>query len=212
MATKAQINANRENAKKSHGATTPEGQEASSRNRTSHGLTYHSGQFFLLEDESKEKFRELMNNFAEEYNPQTVTERSLVRHMVHHEWLRARALRFQHCWFNPQGGFVTTDGLQVFVRYQAQHERGFYKALRELQNLRKERRNNEIGFESQKLKVSAERRAFQTLELKKQTFDLRKEELQIKRIRVEAASASGTTTEQTKSDPEMSPGEQKMAA
>jgi hypothetical protein len=98
------------------------------------------------------------------------------------------------------------------MRYQAQHERSFYKALRELQNIRKERRNSEIGFESQKLKVSAERRAIQTLELKKQIFDLRKAELQIKKIRVQAASASGTTIEQTKSDPEMSPGEQKMAA
>jgi hypothetical protein len=212
MATKAQINANRENAKKSRGATTPEGQEASSRNRTSHGLIYHSGNFFLLEEESEEKFCELIDKLAEEYQPETETECILVRNMAHHDWLRARALRFQHCWFDPQGGFVTTDGLQVFMRYQAQHERGFYKALRELQNIRKERRNNEIGFESQKLKISAERRAIQTLELKKQVFELRKEELQIRKIRVRAAAAGGSTVETAQPDPEMSPVDQKMAA
>jgi len=41
---------------------------------------------------------------------------------------------------------------------------------------------------------------------------MRKEELQIKKIRVRAAAAGATTTEQPNSDPEISAGDQRMAA
>jgi hypothetical protein len=218
MATQAQIDANRENAKKSHGASTQEGREASSRNRTTHGLCHHShGLFYFLEDEDRTKYHALREALFAEHEPQTETEKILVRHMAQHEWLRARAIRLQGTCFLEEGeGAIVNPlafpGFALYLRYQTMHERAFFKCLRELQNLREQRRKTEIGFESQKLKISAERRAIQTLELKKHTFELRKEELQIKKVRVRTASAAGTTTEPSKSDPETSPGEQKMAA
>ena len=61
------------------------------------------------------------------------------------------------------------------MRYQATHERAFYKALNELQKLRAQRGNVEIGFEALKLKTSAENRAVATLKIRKAEFEWKKE-------------------------------------
>ena len=44
--------------------------------------------------------------------------------------------------------------LGVLIRYQTTHERAFHRSLKGLQNLRKERRNVEIGFELQVLALA----------------------------------------------------------
>jgi hypothetical protein len=205
VATQAQIFANQENAQKSHGATSETGREASSKNRTSHGLCYHSGAFTLLADEDPEKFRQLAAALNAEHHPETETERIIVRHMVQHEWLRARALRFQQFYFTPGDSKISEKQFALFIRYETTHERGFFKCLRELQNLRKEARKVEIGFESQKLKQSVEQRAVETLQLRKQVFELQKEVVQIRKNRAPVPQA-------TKPDAEASVVEQKMAA
>jgi hypothetical protein len=103
MATAAQIHANQSNAQRSTGPTSPEGKEASSRNRTAHGLCYHNQSFFLLDDEDPQKFAELRARLSEEHQPQTETERILVQRLADHEWLRTRALRLQHsCLFKNE--------------------------------------------------------------------------------------------------------------
>jgi hypothetical protein len=205
MATQAQIFANQENAQKSHGATSETGRETSSKNRTSHGLCYHSGAFTLLVDEDPAEFRQLTNALNAEHQPQTESERIIVRHMVQHEWLRARALHLQNLYFTPGDGAISEKRFALFIRYETTHERGFFKCLRELQNLRKEARKVEIGFESQKLKQSAEQRAVETLELKKNVFELQKEVVENSKNRAQASNATQTHAEST-------PVEQKMAA
>ena len=60
-------------------------------------------------------------------------------------------------------------------------QRAFYKALNELQKLRKERTKAEIGFESQKLKQAVETRAVDALNLKKDVHNLKKEEFEFKK-------------------------------
>jgi hypothetical protein len=56
-----------------------------------------------------------------------------------------------------QDGLAKEDvaKLGVLIRYQTTHERAFHRSLKELQNLRKERRNTEIGFEAQNVKNEA---------------------------------------------------------
>ena len=49
------------------------------------------------------------------------------------------------------------------------------KSLRELQNLRKQEQNREIGFESQRCKQAAEVRAVETQNLRREQFNFKKE-------------------------------------
>ena len=155
MATQAQIDANRENAKLSTGAKTPEGKEASSRNNFRHGLTGHA--FFLLETENAENFDLLKQALAHEHQPQTLTEHILVEKMAQYHWLVQRA---QHLLtLNVSLDHLdlqTHKDAAVFLRYQAHFDRLFQRALHDLLKLRAERRKTEIGFESQKRAVAQE--------------------------------------------------------
>ena len=178
MSTAAQIRANKLNAHRSTGPTSETGKQASSRNRTTHGLCQNDNtSFYLLEDEDPEKFRALRARLEEEHQPQTETERILVRRLADHEWLRTRALRLQQtCLFVDQH-VLATEQFGLYMRYQTTHERAFYKALNELQKLRAETRKAQIGFESQKRQQAAEQRAAEAHNLKKREFELKKERL-----------------------------------
>jgi hypothetical protein len=183
MATEKQTAANRENAQHSTGPTSQAGIETSSWvNALRHGLAVKDHERFgILYDENSDKFNELHARLTQEHAPTTETEVILVRHMAQSEWLRARALRLQaDC---VQDGLAKEDvaKLGVLIRYQTTHERAFHRSLKELQSLRKERRNLEIGFESQKLKQAAEVRASEGMNLKKQAQNLKREEFEFKK-------------------------------
>ena len=201
MATAAQIRANQSNAHRSTGPATQAGKQASSRNRAKHGLCQHNSRsFYLLDDENSEKFAEFRDRLAEEYQPQTETERILVQRMADHEWLRMRALRLQHsCIFEDQH-VLATEQFTLYLRYQTTHERAFYKALKELQTIRAQRTKDQIGFESfesQKLERAAEQRAAEAHNPKKQGFELKKEQFELKKERL----GSGKQPEMSKKDP-----------
>jgi Skp family chaperone for outer membrane proteins len=68
---------------------------------------------------------------------------------------------------------IATAPFALYMRYQANHERAFYKALKELQTLRKERNNEQIGFEAQQRVQAAETRAVEAHNWKKQEFELK---------------------------------------
>ncbi|MBV8895495.1 MAG: hypothetical protein JO051_03210 [Acidobacteriaceae bacterium] len=157
MATQAQIHANRENAKLSTGATTPEGKEASSRNNFRHGLTCHA--FFLLETENPDAFDLLKRSLRGEYQPQTPTEEILVEKMAQYHWLgqRAQHLLTLHVSIDHLD-LPTHQGAAVYLRYQTHFDRLFQRALHDLLKLRAERRKAEIGFESQKRAQAQETR------------------------------------------------------
>jgi hypothetical protein len=153
-ATEAQISANRENAQKSTGATTPEGKATVSQNRRTHGL---AGHFHVLPWENAEDFRELAHSIYEERKPESATEQRLVDSMIQHYWLKQRAIGLQDELLLASPIPTEVDGkkLSLFLRYQTTHERSYYKAEKELQNLRKTKQKEEIGFESQKRKAES---------------------------------------------------------
>jgi hypothetical protein len=151
MSTQAQIAANQANAELSTGPKTEEGKAVSSRNHTSHGLTYKGVAFFLLPWENAEEYDWLVIDLKSEYRPKSATETILVERMAQHHWLRNRAELLQtHC-FDDAGG-LDEKRLALFLRYQTTHERAFHRCLNDLLKLRAEKRKLEIGFESQNQK------------------------------------------------------------
>ena len=207
MATAKQTAANRKNAQHSTGPTSQEGLEASSWVAAwRHGLAVKDHQTFeFLIDEKREKFDELLQRLNDEHVPATETEVLLVRHMAQSEWLRARALRLQNDLLQAAGKSVDPAKLAIFIRYQTTHERNFHRSLKELLTLRQQRRNLEIGFESQKLKQAAEVRAVEGLNLKKEAQNLKREEFEFKKFVIQSKKGAPQTVE-------TGPITQKMAA
>jgi hypothetical protein len=160
MATDKQIEANRLNAKKSTGPRTPEGRAAVRLNGVTHGLTAET---IVLKGESEADFKALFDSLEAEHDPSTPTEEALVVQLAMATW-RLRRL------YHQEGGFYsfkmkdTADSrksrhlndsesmglvaswrnntLNMFNRQEARLERSFYRALHELQRLRKERPAN----------------------------------------------------------------------
>ena len=145
MSTRAQRRANRRNAQLSTGPKTEEGKAASSLNNFRHGL---AGRLIVasLSPEDAAEFQELAAALRSEHNPQTPTETLLVERVIESFWMSSRALHLQ-----PAALESGDDRrLSLLLRYQTTHERAFLKCLNELAKLRKEKRQQEIGFESQK--------------------------------------------------------------
>jgi len=152
MATKAQIEANRRNAQKSTGPTTDAGKAKCAGNRYTHGLC---SRMLILEFEKSEEFQALREDLYAEYQPVTRTEMLLVDRMVLNHWTAERALSLQSVAFaavcnrgDVPLSVVGTD-LNLLLRYHQAGEKGFDKARRELLSIQKERKNSEIGSESQ---------------------------------------------------------------
>ena len=184
MATQAQLDANRENSKLSTGATTEEGQLASSRNNLKHsGLCSEYRAFPSLSCPAKTRKTLLSTSPSVSRintEPQDATEIILVRRMAEAEWdaCSGRLPPNRTALVNEPDNLKK---LALYLRYGTTHERSFYKALNELQKLRKEKAKGEIGFESQKLKQAAETRAAEALNVKKDALNLKKEEFEFKK-------------------------------
>jgi len=87
--TAAQINANRENAKKSTGPRTAAGKEASSRNGLKHGL---SGDKHILPGENPEEFLLLLKDLYDNLRPVGLGEEKLVQRIAADQWRLDRTL------------------------------------------------------------------------------------------------------------------------
>src|SRR6202030_3093174 len=160
MATEKQFAANRLNAQKSTGPKTPEGRAAVRLNGVTHGLTAET---IVLKGESESDFTNLLSSLEAEHNPVSPTEEALVVQLAMATW-RLRRL------YHQEAGFYTCQlqslvGMQkdlnlddagrmghaaawsestlnMFNRQEGRLERTFYRALHELQRLRKERESN----------------------------------------------------------------------
>ena len=160
MATEKQFEANRQNAQKSTGPKTPEGRAAVRLNGVKHGLTAET---IVLKGESQADFTNMLESFEAEHAPTTPTEEALVVQLTLANW-RLRRL------YHQEAGFYTSklktlasiqkdlnlddagrmghavgwseSTLGLFNRQEARLERTFYRALHELQRLRKEREAN----------------------------------------------------------------------
>jgi hypothetical protein len=211
MSTQAQILANQANAQKSCGPKTETGKQASSQNRRTHGLSDPGDSFTIESYEDQAEFFQFKLRLYDEQNPQNETECILVRRMLESEWLRRRAILLQTICYAD--GFLQQEKhFALYMRYQSMHERGFYKALNELQKLRNQRTKDQIGFESEK-------RAAETHNLKIQELELK---IELKKARVaqppQPAESQKPTSEPVTSqnipvsNPETSPGGLEMAA
>jgi hypothetical protein len=161
--SKRQLAANRANAQKSTGPSSPEGRAAVSQNRTKHELT---GSFQLLPTENVAQFEELLNQFMLDEQPVGIAEIELVKTMVQHLWMTRRADCFMNSCFlvqeTGQEGECEITGvrpeLERYLRYQTTHQRAYQRASNELLKRKKERRLAENGFESQKRAQAEEQR------------------------------------------------------
>src|SRR4029077_813785 len=160
MATEKQFEANRLNAQKSTGPRTPEGRAAVRLNGVTHGLTAET---IVLKGESESDFTGLLDSLEAEHNPVTPTEEALVVQLAMATW-RLRRLYHQEAGFytcqlqtlvGVQKDLKLDDAgrmghaaawsestLNMFNRQEGRLERTFYRALHELQRLRKERQSN----------------------------------------------------------------------
>jgi hypothetical protein len=136
-----------QSATQSTGPRTAEGKARSSMNALKHGLA--SGQL-IIEGESLADFESLEAALLEEHAPATPTETLLVKDMAKSYWLKDRAIRFQAVAFNISAPHLDKMAapldLSVLLRYQIANERNFYRALKTLQTIQKERKQ----FVSQK--------------------------------------------------------------
>src|SRR5579863_149109 len=157
MATEKQIAANRLNAQKSTGPRTPDGRAAVRLNGVTHGLTAET---LVLKGESEDDFNALFESLAAEYEPETPIEETLVADLAMATWRRRRMYNMEAGLYNKRLkdlakiadgenlddscrlGMVAAfanNTIALIGRQEARLERSYYRALHELQRLRKER-------------------------------------------------------------------------
>src|SRR6266576_1745238 len=160
MATEKQFEANRQNAQKSTGPKTPEGRAAVRLNGVKHGLTAET---IVLKGESEADFTNLLDSLEAEHDPVTPTAEALVVQLAMATWRLRRLYRqeagFYTCQLQSLVGMQkdlnlddagrmghaadwSESTLTMFNRQEARMERTFYRALHELQRLRKDREAN----------------------------------------------------------------------
>ncbi len=92
MATERQIQANRRNAALSTGPQSPEGKAISAANAVTHGFSARNA---VLPSESSEDYQALLDQFENEFQPQSALEQSLLRQLADSDWRLRRAARFE---------------------------------------------------------------------------------------------------------------------
>ena len=160
MSSQAQIDANRLNAQKSTGPRTPEGRAAVRLNGVTHGLTAET---LVLKGESESDFKAVFEALEAEYQPATPTEETLVADLAMATWRRRRLYNMEVGYYNQRlqelADYANEEKLNdscrlgmiadsnnntmaLIGRQEARLERTYYRALHELQRLRKEREAN----------------------------------------------------------------------
>lgn len=92
MASDSQINANRENARRSTGPQTADGKAHSARNATRHGLLAREA---VLPEEDPQEFSDLLASLEAEFQPAAPSEELLVRDMASAQWRLRRLTRIE---------------------------------------------------------------------------------------------------------------------
>jgi hypothetical protein len=170
MATEAQTNANRENAKKSTGPRTPEGKNISSRNSLVHGMTSRK---FLPPDGDPEEYFQLLDQFRDRFKPDDQAEDTLVERMAAAEF-KMRSVRYMDAGIfhyelktNPMPQHFSEDertnplawafqcdsaghnSFTKLMRYEGFLQREFSRSLRDLFKMQDERRAREAEAKPQ---------------------------------------------------------------
>lgn len=162
MGSQAQVIANRNNSLLSTGPTSAAGKAIVSQNARTHGLTGK----FLLSNEDKAAFEELLAGLVNSHKPANSNERRLVEMHAQNAW-RTLRLRDQEAAFidravkqvrdaEPEFSYddafaaLLTDPvhmakMRLFLRYQSAIERAYAKSLKELMDTQKERMRQEYA-------------------------------------------------------------------
>lgn len=184
MASLAQTEANRRNAKRSTGPRTPEGKAAVARNGVTHGLS--SNKFFLLPWEDPSEWEALLSGLIAEHQPSTPTEEFLVIEMARAQWKLNRLAHIEHEILAGQDGATDWPELALqwrrdcansqkterLERYETSLRRAWYRALATLLKLRKSTAKPEAS-ENDKAKPVAEAQRTEALARQEQPADTR---------------------------------------
>jgi hypothetical protein len=169
MASQAQINANRQNAKKSTGPKTAEGKAKSRLNGLRHGLT---AQTCMLVDEDPNLLLDLLEELREKYDPQDTDEEFLIERMAKARCKYNRIMPLEAAIFNlrlavdkapdflveAQGAFAQRawaymrdanggNALSKLSRYESALLREYDRSRLELEKLQKIRAEAELRTE-----------------------------------------------------------------
>ncbi len=133
MSTATRQATNRENAQHSTGPRTPEGKAAVSLNANRHNLT---GRLLIREDEQA-AFADFQIQHQNQINPQGALEITLCEMLISAGW-NLRRIEILEADTLAQGSLADENfarQLDRLARYRGQHERAFYRALKELKAL-----------------------------------------------------------------------------
>src|SRR5215208_6294679 len=166
MASQRQIEANRRNAAGPH-KMSEEGKEAVRQNAIRHGLA--AKRHVVLRGEDQSFYDELLNALLGDYSPANTQEEMLVHQIAEHHWRLIRARNMETAGFeinldafagkydeDPKkltplnhaaalaGGLAHYhDTVSKVQRYETAAERSYYRAIRELAKLQKDRKRQE---------------------------------------------------------------------
>lgn len=143
MTSEMQVVANRENAKKSTGPKTLEGQTTSCQNAMKHGLLTRD---LLIRDEKQEDLEQFRQMVYEALCPQGAVEELLVEKIINTTWRIRRLTQAEGELFDYEGSYYKNSlkqafcgnsgtSLQTLSRYETALERSFYRAVHELQRV-----------------------------------------------------------------------------
>ena len=150
---------NRENAQHSTGPVTLEGKARSSQNALKHGL---SAKALLLPSDDPAAFQRHLDTFLDEYQPQGPTEQQLVRTLANNSWQLDRVNRLEQALFTHSHENLTLDSQMRALTSLSTHRnrltRSFESTLKQLRQLQKERRSEELGhlWDASRLSALAE--------------------------------------------------------
>lgn len=155
MTTEKQQLANLQNAQRSTGPTTVEGKIRSSKNATKHGLLSKD---LVVSGEKISEYQAFRQNLIETFQPQGTMEILLVEKIACLAWRQRRAIQAESSLFhkglsnewnrkNLESFFQGRDGdcLQNLSRYEANIEKNFYRALHQLKELQKARKEASLN-------------------------------------------------------------------
>jgi hypothetical protein len=157
MASLKQIEAARNNGRRSKGPVTPEGKHNSSRNNTRHGLL---AQTIVLEGESEERFNSLLDDYMQTHQPRSPSEAALVAQLAVAQWRLMRVWGAQklaldrdiaiqdpdtgptsvRAMFAMRGTIENSSRPDLLLRYESTMDRQFKSALRALETQSKKRK------------------------------------------------------------------------